>query len=138
MQSILLKIKRVEITKFDPRKFTAVFRIFCSNNGKEFSFDITHDFVTGSETTAGNIIREVKSRAKPEENYKDDILDTIYTIKLIDDEKVMERLINFFSKLNEKVKFLKVEKNYQKYMAQIADFNHIRLNLESDLNVRPS
>ncbi|MEK6862134.1 MAG: hypothetical protein AABY07_09290 [Nanoarchaeota archaeon] len=136
MQSILLKIKRVEIKQFDPRKFAAIFRIFYSNNEKEFSFDFSHDFKTRSEVITEKIIKEVKSRAKPEENYQDDILDSLYTIKLIDGEKVEEKLINFFSKLNEKVKFLKIEKNYQRYMAQIADFNSIKLNLESDLNVR--
>lgn len=136
MQNILLRLKRVEIAKFDPRKFTAVFRVFYNVNNQERYFDFSHDFKTRSEVMAQSIIKEIISKAKPEENYKDDFLDNLYTIKLHDDEKIEERLINFFSKLNEKVKFLKIEKNYKNYMNLIADFNAIKLNLESDLNVR--
>ena len=65
MNTVQLKIKRVELINFNPRGFTASFRIFYSNNGKDYSFDIPHDFKTRSEVITEKIIKEIKSKSKP-------------------------------------------------------------------------
>lgn len=137
MNTIALRVKRIEISSFNPRNFTANFKIVYSKNDSDYFFTISHDFKTRSEIITENIIKEIKSKAKPEENFKDDILDTLYSIKLTDDKRTEERLINFFARLNEKVKLLRIEKNHQKYMSQIADLNAVKLNLEGESNLRP-
>jgi len=115
MKEVTIRIKGLEMSRFDPQKFSCK-AILIYEIGKDEKRQTLHlDLLQKSEALARGIMDFVKSQVIQEED-PDDILESFVIKKFFNEEKTEERLLIHFAKLCEKARFMKVNKNHKDYM----------------------
>tara|TARA_Y100000310_G_C20572714_1_gene758852 strand:+ start:873 stop:1262 length:390 start_codon:yes stop_codon:yes gene_type:complete len=115
MNQVLLNIDGLEMVSFDPSNYNAKMNLFYAVDGEKFVQKVNFDLTRKSNLLASSVISYVKSQGEMEID-KDNFVDSLFVKKLINEEKIDEMLFMYFSKLCEKVRFLKINKNHSDYM----------------------
>lgn len=123
MREVILKLERVEVAKFDPRSLKAELKVSYSKDSTSHSFIIQHNLTTKSEGVVQEIIRELKKRGNIETD-SNDLLQSMYVKKFLNEDRTEERMLLFFSKLYERGRLISREKDHTKYMKLLDEIQH--------------
>tara|TARA_Y100000310_G_scaffold332606_1_gene408517 strand:+ start:1357 stop:1746 length:390 start_codon:yes stop_codon:yes gene_type:complete len=115
MKQVLLNIEGLEMVKFDPKNYNAKMKLSYGIDEERFAEIVNFDLTRKSDLLASSVISYVKSQGEREID-EDNLVNSLFVKKLVNEEKVDERLFMYFSKLCEKVRFLKINKNHANYM----------------------
>jgi len=129
MREVILKLDSLEVSRFDPKALKASIRIFYTKDNARQSFEITHALATKSEVITNEIIKELKKKGSIETEDNDDILQSIYVKKFLNEDKAEERLLLFFSKLYERGRLISREKNHARYMNMLDEIQHHKMTI---------
>ena len=72
---------------------------------------------------------EPVARGSIETEDNDDILQSIYVKKFLNEDKAEERLLLFFSKLYERGRLISREKNHARYMNMLDEIQHHKMTI---------
>ena len=123
MREVILKLNKLAVMNFDPRTLVASIRIFYSKDNVQEYFDVNHSLATKSEMITEEVIRELKRKGTIEVN-TDDILESMYIKKFVNEDKAEERMRLFFAKLYERGRVIAREKNHARYMQLLDEIKH--------------
>ena len=129
MREVVLKLDGLEVSKFDPRALKANIKVFYIKDNARQSFEITHALATKSEVITNEIIKELKKKGSIETENSDDVLQSIYVKKFLNEDKSEERLLLFFSKLYERGRLISRERNHTKYMNILDEIQHYKMTI---------
>ncbi len=115
MKQVILEVNALEMVNFDPRAFKGSMNLIYSVDGQKIKRLVNFDFAKSKESIVKSILNFVKSQGEQEVD-EDDFIGSLFVKKMVDEEKVEERLINFFAKISEKVKLMRIDKNHGNYM----------------------
>ncbi len=115
MKDVQLRMETLTIAQFDPKAGTARFLVSFSKDKEQQSFEKQYT-LTHPEPIAQDILKEVKQRGKLEITDADDIIGSIFVVRLLDEDNVDEKLFNFLARLCEKVKAMQHMKHHADYM----------------------
>ena len=128
MQEIVLELKKLTLTNFDTKSLQAHFSIIYARNGEEQKF--TKQFsMEKSEPIVADIIKTVKELGKVEVQPGDELMGSMFVIRLLQEDKIEEKLYNFFVRVCEKARSLKRETNHAEYMKLFDDIRIQSLTL---------
>ena len=129
MREVVLKLDSLEVSKFDPRTLKASIRVFYTKDSTRQSFEVIHSLATKSKVIASEIIKELKKKGSIETEDNDDVLQSIYVKKFINEDKAEERLLLFFLKLYERGRLISRERNHTKYMSILDEIQHHKMTI---------
>lgn len=131
MKQVIIKVNSLEMVNFDPK--TSVVKMdFCYDiDGQNFKKIINFDLNKKPEMMVNGLLNFIKSEANLDVD-GDDVLGSMYIKKVIDEEKVEERLFMFFSKLIEKHKFMKHNRTHADYMKLYQEINGSKIFLNKN------
>jgi hypothetical protein len=115
MKDVVIKLHGVEMQNFDCRTCTAKMVIFYDIDDNSIKKVVNFDLNKKSEIIVNSILNFLKSQANVDVD-GDDIVSNIFVKKFVNEENVEEKLIVYFSKLRENVKFMKINNNHADYM----------------------
>jgi hypothetical protein len=115
MKEVVIKLHGIEMQEFDCRTSNAKMVLSYSVDDKGIKNVVNFDFSKTSEIIVKSIFNFLKSEANMDIK-GDDIISSIFVKRFVNEEKIEERLINYFSKLREKVKFMKINKTHTDFM----------------------
>ncbi len=115
MRQIILELNGLEMIKFSPNDFRGIMDLSYSVDGLKKNQTINLDLTRKVEGMVAGILKFVKSQGEQDVD-EDDLIGSLFVKKLINEEKVEEKLLNFFSKVCEKVRFMKRDKNHANFM----------------------
>ncbi len=124
MREVVLRLDRLEVTRFDPRTLIASIRIAYAKDNQQEQFEMQHDLTTKSEAVTEQIVRELKKRGSIDID-DDDVLNTLYVKKFINEDKAEKRMLLFFAKLYERCRVIAREKNHTRYMQLLDEIQHL-------------
>lgn len=115
MKDVLLKLEKITITHIDPKQGIGQFVIHFSKDQEKMqmkkSYTLHHP-----EPIVENILKEVKQQGKMELDTYEDIIGSIFVVRLLDEDATDEKLFHFFARLCEKMKMMQRLKNHTEYM----------------------
>lgn len=115
MKQVLLRIHHLGVQTFDPLNSKARMKITYSVDNQTNS--VTKEFVLNKpEPLVNDIFTFVKQQGNVDMSNVDDFVAGLFVKTLVDEEKVEEILLNFFSRLCEHARIIKKEKNHATYM----------------------
>lgn len=115
MKQVILEVNGLEMVNFSPNDFHGEMNLTYSVDGCRRVQTVRFDFTRKIELLVASILKFVKSQGEQEVD-EDDVIGSLFVKKLVDEEKVEERLLNFFSKVCENVRFMKMDRNHVNYM----------------------
>ncbi len=118
MKETILELASVHVTQFDPKEGVGEFMIGYLKNKRPVQY-AKKLVVEHPEGIVEDILLEVKRREKIEISDTDDILGSIFIIRLKDEEKTEEKLYNFFARLCEKTRTIKNLKDHSQFMKML-------------------
>ena len=131
MRETILKIERLDITNFAPKNRIVSFKMDCSKDNQHFSIDRNFN-LQPIEPYVENLIKEVKAMGKTEIVEDEDILGSIFVVRLFNEDNIKERLINFFSKVADKLKMMRHQRDHANYMKVYDEIKVLKLILNDD------
>ncbi|MBI1973078.1 hypothetical protein HYS50_03665 [Candidatus Woesearchaeota archaeon] len=115
MKDVILTMEKLTIASFDPKEGRGRFVIHFSKDNEHHSFEKEYT-LTHPEPIVEDLLREVKQRGKIHIDDYDDLIGSIFVVRLLNEDAVDEKLFNFFARLCEKIKMMKHLKNHAEYM----------------------
>ena len=115
MKDVVLRLEKLSIAQFDPKQGNIRFKISCKKDAESFALEKSYT-LEHPEPIVEDILRTVKQQGKMELEDADDLLGSIFVVRLQDEDLVEEKLLHFFSRLCEKMKMMKHLKNHVEYM----------------------
>lgn len=115
MKETILHMEKVSLAQFDPKEGVGHFLIHFKKDNEQQQFEKQY-ILDHPEPIVQDIIKEVKQRGKMQIDDYDDLLGSIFVVRLMDEDNVDEKLFNFFARLCEKAKAMKRMKNHAEYM----------------------
>ncbi len=115
MKDVTLRMDKLTIAHFDPKAGTAKFVVHFSKDNDRQTFEKQYA-LEHPEPIVQDILRQVKQRGKMEIQDYDDLIGSIFVVRLLDEDAVDEKLFHFFARLCEKSKAMKRMKNHSEYM----------------------
>ena len=115
MKDVLLRVEKLTIRQFDPKQCTGTFVLHFSKDNERQTFEKKYT-LDKPEPIVQDILREIKQRGKIEINDYDDLIGSIFVVRVQDEDNVDEKLFHFFSRLCEKAKAMKHMKSHGEYM----------------------
>lgn len=115
MKDVVLRLEKLSIAQFDPKQGTIRFKLSCRKDQEPFILERPYT-LEHPEPIVEDILKIVKQQGKMELDDTDDLLGSIFVVRLQDEDAVEEKLLHFFSRLCEKVKTMKHLKNHVEYM----------------------
>ncbi|MEK6903495.1 MAG: hypothetical protein AABW64_02515 [Nanoarchaeota archaeon] len=115
MQEIVLKLEHIKMQQFDPRKLTGSLLFTYTQNGEKSTFTKLYTLDKG-EVIVADIIKTLKSLGKMEVQPGDELLGSMFVIRLFDEDNLEQRLLAFFVRLCEKARMIKRIKDHTEYM----------------------
>ena len=103
------------MVSFDPKNYNAKMKLSYGIDKEKFAQIVNFNLTRKSDLLASSVISYVKSQGEREID-EDNFVNSLFVKKLVNEEKIDERLFMYFSKLCEKVRFLKINKNHSNYM----------------------
>ncbi len=116
MKQVVIQVNGLKMVNFDSGTYVAKMKLSYVVDGKASETLLNLDLKNKSEGIVAGLIGFVKRQANQNVDERDDILDQLYIKKLIDEERIEEKLSHYFIKLCEKVKFMKSNKNHVDHM----------------------
>ncbi len=115
MRQVVLKVNGLEMVNFSPNDFHGEMNLRYSIDGEEKVQTVRFDFTRKIELLVASILRFIKSQGEQDID-EDDVIGSLFVKKLVDEDRVEERLLNFFAKICENVRFMKMDRNHVNYM----------------------
>ncbi len=115
MKEAILKINRIDLLNFDPKESKADFKISFLKSNEENNILKSYK-LENPEFIVEDILKSIKKEGKIEIEDDEDLLGSIFVVRLLEEEKIEEKILAFLARLCEKSRLLKREKNYQSYM----------------------
>lgn len=128
MKEVILKISRIDILNFDPKESKADLKISFLKSNEENNI-LKNYKLENPELIVEDILKSIKKEGKIEIEDEDDLLGSIFVIRLLEEEKIEEKISAFLARLCEKSRLLKKEKNYQTYMRLFDEMKTQKLTL---------
>ena len=115
MKDIILVVEKLTISNFDPKQSTGTFKIHFRKDNEQQTFEKQY-LLSQPEPIVEDILKEVKQRGKMEIQDYDDLIGSIFVVRLKDEDAVDEKLFHFIARLCEKIKTMKHMKSHGEYM----------------------
>lgn len=115
MRQVILEINGLEMVSFSPNDFKGRMNLGYSVDGERKLQTVNFDLTRNVENIVASILQFVKSQGEQDVD-EDDIVGSLFVKKLMNEEKTEEKLLSFFSKIGEKVRFMKRDKNHTNFM----------------------
>ncbi|MBT3866033.1 hypothetical protein HOF78_02955 [Candidatus Woesearchaeota archaeon] len=115
MRQVILEINGLEMVNFSPNNYNGEMNLSYTVDGEKKVQVVRFDLTRKIEILVGSILKFVKSQGDQDVD-EDDLVGSLFVKRLKDEDKIEERLLNFFAKLCEKVRFMKMDKNHVNYM----------------------
>lgn len=115
MKDIILTIDKLAIMHFDPKHTRGTFAIHYSKDKEQYTLERQY-VLEHPEPIVTDLLKAVKQQGKMELTDDDDILGSLFVIRLLDEDTVEEKLYNFFARLCEKARTMKHMKTHAEYM----------------------
>lgn len=115
MKDVILVVEKLTISHFDPKQSTGTFKIHFRKDKEQQSFEKQYA-LSHPEPIVEDILKEVKQRGKMEILDSDDIIGSIFVVRLLDEDNVDEKLFHFIARICEKIKTMKHMKSHGEYM----------------------
>ena len=128
MQEITLSLTKLTLNKFDARRLRGLFTLGYTLNGeqraqqREFCLDKTEPIVA-------DIMQSLKTLAKVNVQPGDDMMGSMFVIRVMQEEQTEERLYNFFVKVCDKARTIKRTTDHRDYMKLLDDISIQELKL---------
>ena len=120
MQEIVLTLEKVRLQHFDVKTLQGTLHLTYTTN--ERPNDFTKSFVfQKAEPLVKDIIQTLKTLGKVEVRPGDELVGSMFVIRLLNEDKLEEKLYNFLAKLCEKARALKRATNHKDYMQLFDD-----------------
>ena len=116
MKETKFKLEKIELSDFDVRSGIGTLKIsFFKNQVKDLlvkQYDLREYPVTVSK-----ILTDIKKKDSIiVENDEDDILGSLFVIRFENEDEIEEKLLSFFAKVSDKMKFMKKTQDARTYM----------------------
>ncbi|GEM_PF-854600 len=128
MKDVLLRVEKLTISQFDPKQGIGTFILHFSKDKEHQTFEKKYA-LEHPEPIVQDILKEIKQRGKIEIDDYDDLIGSIFVVRLQDEDNVDEKLFHFFSRLCEKAKAMKHMKSHAEYMKLYDEIKIKELNL---------
>ena len=115
MKEVIINLHGIEMMDFEARDYVAKMVVCYSIDGERVKKCVNFDLTRRAESIVQSILTFLKSQADLDIN-EDDIVSSLFVKRFVNEEKIEERLVNYFAKLCENVRFLKINKNHANYM----------------------
>ena len=115
MKDVILTMDTLAIAHFDPKQGIGRFVIHFTKDNRPEHFEKQYA-LDDPESIVQDLLKEVKQRGKMEITDYDDLIGSIFVVRLMDEDVVDEKLFNFFARLCEKAKAMKHMKHHADYM----------------------
>lgn len=115
MRQVILEINGLEMVNFSPNNHHGKMNLCYSVDGERKVQIVNFDLTQKIENIVYSILKFVKSQGEQDVD-EDDLISSLFVKKLMNEEKIEERLLNFFAKVCENVRFMKMDKNHINYM----------------------
>ncbi len=100
---------------YEPRDGGASIKVSYNRDGQEENM-YKKVKIENPEKLCGEIVKDVKGRCKLEMSEVDDLVGSIFVIRVVDEDKTEEKLFNFFAKVCDKVRMLRHTRDHVMYM----------------------
>jgi len=128
MKEVIIKLKAIETINFNPQKFESRMNIKYNIDGENFERLVVFDLTAKAEGIVARILKFLKSQAEQDTD-EDDLIESLFVKKLVDEEKIEERLLNYFGRLCEKIRFIRRDKNHADYMKLYDEIRMSKISL---------
>ncbi|MBS3144316.1 hypothetical protein J4208_01910 [Candidatus Woesearchaeota archaeon] len=115
MKDVILAVEKLSLSQFDPKQGTGTFKIHFRKDSEQQTFEKQYA-LSQPEPIVADILKEIKHRGKMEIQDYDDLIGSIFVVRLLDEDNVDEKLFNFIARLCEKIKTMKHMKSHGEYM----------------------
>jgi len=115
MKEVVLTIDTLAIVNFEPNNNRGAFLIHYSKDKEHHTLEKSYA-LDHPEPIVQDLLKEVKQQGKMELTDDDDILGSLFIIRLLNEDAVEEKLHNFFARLCEKAKTMKHMRTHTEYM----------------------
>lgn len=119
MKQIIVKMKKISVTKFSPKEKTVELDIVFNDGSDK---EITKKVAVGNPGDLANeVVLAIRSLEKSRHQQFDgeSILDSVLNVLFEDEDKTLSRLTGFFSKLCDKVDAIRTSTHAEGYMDMI-------------------
>ncbi|MDP3917008.1 MAG: hypothetical protein Q8Q42_01855 [Nanoarchaeota archaeon] len=131
MKQVIIELKSLETVNFEPKGSLAKMSFSYAIDGRSFTKMLNFDLNKKPEVIINGLLNFVKSEASLDTD-EDDLLGSMYVKKVVDEEKIEERLFMFFSKIVEKNKFMKINRTHSDYMKLYQEINGSKIFLNKN------
>jgi len=115
MKEIILKIKEMKLEEFDAPGNKAKFSVVYFVDEREVKNIVLVNFKEKLEDISEGILKMVKSGVSVKAD-ESDFVGSLFVKRLVNDDKVWEKIYNYLAKVCDKLRALKNEKNHADYM----------------------
>ena len=115
MREVKIALVGLKLEEFLPTEAAATIKISYKIDNAEDSI-IKKFKLQDPEAITDEILKEIKAKGKIEIQDEDDFLGSLFVIRMLNEEKAEEILINFFARLCDKARILKHTTNSREYM----------------------
>jgi len=129
MGRVVIKINGLEMVNFDPLTLKSSMNLNYDINGEKQKQIINVDLTRKSEILVEGIMRFIKSQGANCNDERDDILENLYSRDITNIDKAEEKLLIYLSKLCEKIRFMKNNKNPTEHMKLYHEINGSKITL---------
>ena len=128
MRQVILEVNSLEMVNFSPKNYNGEMNLNYSVDGERKVQTVRFDLTRKIEPIVGSILKFVKTQGNQDVD-EEDLVGSLFVKKLMNEEKVEERLLNFFAKLCEKVRFMKMDRNHVNYMNMFHEVKGSKISL---------